>query len=550
MSDPNGQQLPPGWCKVSLADLVHGIEAGKSFECEPRPARDAEWGVIKVSATTWGRFDEAENKAVPASRDFDSTKEIRQGDILLSRSNTADLVGASVLVGRCRGRLLLSDKSMRLLYSSLLDARWLQGALASPSARTQMSLLATGTSDSMRNISQDKALSISLALPPAQEQIQIADALDELLSDIDAGVATLQRAREKLKLYRASVLKAAVEGALTAEWRKRHPQTEPASELLKRILAERRRCWEEGQLRKFRQKGREPPINWKAKYEEPVAPDMADLAPLPEGWCWASIEQLTTELANGFGKRAQVSGAPHIVLRLADMTNGEISYQHTRRINCTVDDVDRYGLVRNDLLILWVNGSAELVGRFVLTRSMPEQALFCDHFIRARCVFESLAVWLRKYADTNRFRRHIDLKKVSSAGQNTISQAALMPFAVPLPPAFEQDAIAEAVDDQLSVIDHLESDLDAQMKNVPALRQSILRHAFSGKLVPQDPTDEPASELLKRIGAEREQRARKGAAAKRLNGHKPRRDRKPHLKAAGPEATNQNETQDGRVADR
>ena len=98
----------------------------------------------------------------------------------------------------------------------------------------------------------------------------------------------LTRVREKLKLYRASVLKAAVEGTLTAEWRAQHPKVEPASELLKRILAERRRRWEEEQLRKFKEKGQEPPKNWKAKYKEPVAPDTANLPPLPEGWCWAT----------------------------------------------------------------------------------------------------------------------------------------------------------------------------------------------------------------------------------------------------------------------
>jgi type I restriction enzyme S subunit len=83
-----------------------------------------------------------------------------------------------------------------------------------------------------------------------------------------------------------------------------------------------------------------------------------------------------------------------------------------------------------------------------------------------------------------------------------------------LPPLAEQEAIVEAVEDQLSIIDHVESDLGAELKSAQALRQSILRHAFEGKLVPQNPKDEPAGELLKRIAAEREERARQAAAAK------------------------------------
>ena len=106
-----------------------------------------------------------------------------------------------------------------------------------------------------------------------------------MFSELDAGVAALERARERLKLYRASVLKAAVEGALTADWRAEHPDVEPASALLERILVERRRLWEEDQLRKFAAKGKPPPKNWRARYKEPIAPDTTGLPTLPKGWC-------------------------------------------------------------------------------------------------------------------------------------------------------------------------------------------------------------------------------------------------------------------------
>ena len=157
-----------------------------------------------------------------------------------------------------------------------------------------------------------------LPLPPLSEQSRIADALDELISDLDAGVAALERVREKLKLYRASVLKAAVEGALTAEWRAQHPNTEPASELLKRILVERRRRWEEKQLAKFKAKGQEPPKNWKAKYKEPVAPDTRNLPPLPEGWCCATVNQCSALIQ--YGSSAKTNDDTHgiAVLRMGN----------------------------------------------------------------------------------------------------------------------------------------------------------------------------------------------------------------------------------------
>jgi type I restriction enzyme S subunit len=101
----------------------------------------------------------------------------------------------------------------------------------------------------------------------------------------------LERVLDKLKLYRAAVLNAAVAGALTAEWRKQHLQTEAISELLRHILAERRRRWEAEQLNKFNEKGCDPQKDWKAKYKEPAEPKIGNLQSLPHGWCWASLDQ-------------------------------------------------------------------------------------------------------------------------------------------------------------------------------------------------------------------------------------------------------------------
>lgn len=116
-----------------------------------------------------------------------------------------------------------------------------------------------------------------------------------------------------------------------------------------------------------------------------------------------------------------------------------------------------------------------------------------------------------------------------------LTQARFRELHVPLPPLSEQEAIVEAVEDQLSVIDHIEADLGTKLKTARALRQSILRHAFTGHLVPQDPNDEPASDLLKRIAAEREERARQALAAKhngsKSNGSWQRRNRTPRYGA-------------------
>lgn len=124
------------------------------------------------------------------------------------------------------------------------------------------------------------------------QQTRIVEKLEELLSDLDAGVAELKAAQRKLSQYRQSLLKAAVEGALTAQWRAQHTPTETGAQLLERILTERRARWEARQLAKFEAQGKAPPKDWRKKYPEPVRPDISDLPKIPRGWTWATIDQL------------------------------------------------------------------------------------------------------------------------------------------------------------------------------------------------------------------------------------------------------------------
>jgi type I restriction enzyme S subunit len=184
---------------------------------------------------TWGEFDASENKAVPSTQDVDPSHEIQEGDLLLSRANTCEYVGATVLVGPCRPGLLLSDKSMRLLARDGVDRRWLRYALASPQVRERMSQLATGTSDSMRNISQAKVRSLTVRLPSGDRQAALADEIDELQTRrrlLDLGI---RRAQARAQGLRRSILAAAFSGQLVPQ----DPDDEPTSVLLERIRTER-----------------------------------------------------------------------------------------------------------------------------------------------------------------------------------------------------------------------------------------------------------------------------------------------------------------------
>lgn len=348
----------------------------------------------------------------------------------------------------------------------------------------------------------DQLAVFKLFLPPAPEQLRIAEALDELLSDLDAGVTALQHAKTKLALYRASVLKAAVDGTLTAEWREAHPHVESASELLARILVERRRKWEDEQLRKFEEAGRKPPKNWKAKYREPVGPETARLRSIPKGWCWASLDQLGM-LDRGRSKHRPrdaefLYGGPYPFIQTGDVKRAR---QYVREHSQTYSDA---GLRQSRLWpaeTLCVTIAANIAESAIL--AYP--ACFPDSVVGVR--FEPSLVAVRYVEVFMRSVKEAVEAYAPATAQKNINNQILRAVAIALPSFEEQQAIVEAVEDQCSVIDHIDDALTTKVKEAQALRQAILRHAFIGRLVPQDPNDEPASELLKRIAAERTARA-------------------------------------------
>ncbi len=365
-------------------------------------------------------------------------------------------------------------------------------------------LIELGKGGAQPNISQEIVRNLILPIAPVAEQSRIVEALDDVHSDLDAGVAALERAREKLKLYRAAVLKAAVEGDLTADWRARNPNTETATELLKRILAERRRHWEEDQLRKFSAKGQDPPKNWKAKYNEPVAPDTASLPLLPEGWCWATVEQLG-EVRLGRQRAPQHHHGEHMrpYLRVANVFEDRLDFTDVKEMNFTPQEFVIYAL-RNGDILLNEGQSPELVGRAAVYRDEIPGCCYQKTLLRFRAsaavlVQYALSVF-RSYLHGGRFRRSANI--TTSIAHLAAERFIAIEF--PLPPLAEQEVIDETVEDHLSLIDHLEADLELKLASAQALRQSLLRHAFTGQLVPQDPNDEPASELLKQIAAKRE----------------------------------------------
>lgn len=351
-------------------------------------------------------------------------------------------------------------------------------------------------------ISQKDLSGLELVIAPAAEQTRIVAKLEELLSDLDAGVAELKAAQKKLAQYRQSLLKAAVEGSLTAEWRAKHAPAETGAQLLARILTERRARWEAKQLAKFEEQGKTPPKDWQKKYPEPVQPDVVDLPMLPDGWVWASVEQLGHVQLGRQRSPDKVGGAnPTPYIRAANITEAGVDLTDVLEMDFSEDERKSFNLHVGDVLLTEASGSAEHVGRPAIwkhpagTYCFQNTVLrFTPHGISSEFSFNSFLAMQKLGV----FR-----KLSGGVGINHLSAGKFSKLPMPLPPLAEQMALVELIEQGFAAVANQDRVIAVSLQQSTAQRQNILRAAFSGQLVPQDPNDEPASVLLARIRAER-----------------------------------------------
>ncbi len=497
MSEGNGQPLPPGWTTAVVGNIMK-VRNGFAFSTsEYRPAgvpliRQSDLGESAVSILHAKRVDKRFLDELPGFI-------VRKGDLLIGMSGSLGKIAKY----QEPEPSLQNQRTGLLLLNSHTDAGFAKLVMQ----YVERQIVSGGKGIAVQNVSATQIEACRFPLAPLREQERISSVVEELFSDLDAAVAALGRVQAKLKHYRAAVLKAAVEGSLTAEWREKHPATELASTLLTRILAERRRRWEAAQLQKFKEAGKEPPANWRTRYKGPVQPETHALTVLPTSWVWASFDQVG-ETQGGLQKSpARTPLKNHYpYLRVANVHRGALDLDELHRFELTQAELDRLRLETGDLLIVEGNGSRTEIGRCAMWRGEIPDCVHQNHIIRVRPLAVANPKYLGLFMNSPIGQKAIQWVASSTSGLYTLSVAKIEKLPLALPPTDEQDAIVEAVEDQLSVIDHLETDLEAKLKSAQALRQSILRHAFTGQLVPQDPTDEPAAELLKRILADRNKR--------------------------------------------
>ena len=498
--------LPPGWTNTRLSEICAinprvdkaTLDPASVVSFVPMPAVEAETGNIDVSET----------------RDFETVRKgytpFREGDILFAKITPCMENGKIAIVPELASAHGFGSTEFHVLRpSNGVDPRFIYYAVSNRAFRFHAKHNMTGAVGQKR-VPVSVLEEHEFGLPPQNEQRRIVEKVEAMFDEIAKGVESLRAAKSTLDLYRKSLLKAAFEGRLTADWRARNPdKLESPDDLLARIRQERERRYQAAL-----EDWREAVSHWVASGEmgrKPAKPkrllplaDMADCpkrAATPPEWIWLWLAGLGT-VNGGLTKNQGRNSLPLMAayLRVANVYTNRLELDEIKQIGVTQDELRRTRLVPGDLLFVEGNGSIDQIGRVALWDGSIPDMTHQNHLIR----FSTDGFLLQRFAllfcMSPEGRELITAQASSTSGLHTLSISKVEALPVPICAPDEQAEVVRLLDLELDAADILEAEIGAGLARAEALRQSILKEAFAGRLVPQDPQDEPASDLLARIG--------------------------------------------------
>jgi type I restriction enzyme S subunit len=409
-----------------------------------------------------------------------------------------------------------------------------------------------------------------IPLPPVNEQHRIVAKIEELFSELDKGIENLKTAQAQLKVYRQALLKHAFEGKLTAQWREERrtkssvtpakagvhaieqldsrlrgndemggqndEPLETADDLLKRIQQARAQRyqqqladWEKSPSVPLLQRGKttssattssHPPLkkggrgDLKPKAPKPLPPltaeELAELPELPEGWAWTRLGNTNVEVSDGpFGSNLKSSDYVDSGVRVVRLENiGALKFFEEKESYVTEEKYEllkRHTVTSGDIVFssfIIENVRVALVPPSI-TKAINKADCFCVRFSG-----ESLSnVYAVLFLSTRHVYKQLE-SLIHGVGRPRINTTQLKDVVIPVCSAAEQQVIIAEIEARLSEVDQLDQTITISLQQAEALRQSILKKAFSGQLVLQDPHDEPASALLARIKADKMQQTK------------------------------------------
>lgn len=463
------QELPAGWSYA----IAGSFRRRRSVTFNPTIAGKAQYELYSVPSHA------IREPEIIRVADIGSNKQyVSPGDVLISRINPR-LNRTWVVGDKTKHEQIASTEWVVFPESDAIESRYLAILLSDFRIRDFLAANASGVGGSLTRVRPNLFDEIRVPIPPAKEQRRIVEKIEALFDEIDKGVESLRAAKSTLDLYCKSLLKSAFEGRLTADWRAQNPdKLEDPETLLARISKERNSVYQaaidewEKAISQYRTDGERGNRPAKPKKLRPLS----ELVRSSQSrTLWPSVELGDiVSVGSGLGlTSAEMRDGPYPVYG----GNGISGYH------------DRFFLQDSKLILGRVGAKCGV------THITDPKSWVTDNALIVTPLIDSF--------DSKFFRRLLEAKDLnslgSSTGQPVISGSKIYPVVLSVPSLSEQAEISRILEARLGAAEALHTEVDACISRIEALRQSILKKAFSGRLVPQDPNDEPAAALLQRI---------------------------------------------------
>ncbi|HEX2852984.1 MAG TPA: restriction endonuclease subunit S [Opitutaceae bacterium] len=434
--------LPLGWATAEIQDLItpNGVFVDGDWIESKDQDPDGDVRLIQLADIGEGAFLDKSARFLTTAKAAElRCTFLKKDDVLIARMPDPLGRACTFPLEGDERYVTVVDVCIIRTSSDISSPEFLTAAINFLGTRKQMEDLQTGTT--RKRISRGNLANVTISLPPLNEQKRIVAKIEELFSELEAGEESLRLARRQLGVYRQSLLKQAFEGKLTAKWRTQNS----------------------------------PKLEWREV-------SLSSVIDFTSGFAFKSDEYVEV-------------GVP--VVRISDVSEVGVSLENSVRITAQ-PEFEKFRLRKGDILIAM---SGATTGKFGELKSDEK----CYLNQRVGCF---RAKDERRFSQ--RFLHHLlhGLKRkigkdAYGGAQPNISGKQINAYTVPSPSPEEQQEIVRLLDEQFEVIERNEREIDGALRKSEALRQSILKKAFTGRLVPQDPSDEPASALLARLGTER-----------------------------------------------
>lgn len=437
--------------------------------------------------------------------------ELKQGDILVSNVGS---IGVTYQMPKIDLPATLAPNMFKVVLSENISDLYFIHYSQGISFFNDLKEVA-GSSTSQPKINKTQYRKIPIPIPPLNEQHRIVAKIEELLSGLENGISYLKSARRKLKIYRQVILKYAFEGKLTSKGRESNSldQTSPLIRLIDearlkhqtKILDEWNRAVKNWEIQgKVSKKPVKPRFN--NKYNPITPEELSGLVELPQGWRWIKLARMS-EIVGGVTKGRNLKGQNLVsvpYLRVANVQDGYLDLSSIKMIDVPSTDVQKYQLIKGDILYT-EGGDKDKLGRGTIWNDEIENCIHQNHIFRSRLYHEKISPkYIAYFSQTQEAKNYFFKNAKQTTNLASINLKVLSNLPIPLPPIDEQIQIIQELESLLSVYDKLVESIELGIRKADILKQSILKKAFRGKLVNQDPEDEASDILLEKIKLEKD----------------------------------------------